>query len=97
MKGIFFSLSSFIAMSSGSDSPFSSTITGAFMLHHTFLLVALVPLAAECTGTFVQRAPAVLHHQKSCSMINVHRDHTLSARLWSQGCVLAHTLSCSEW
>ena len=43
MKGIFFSLNSFIAMSSGSDSPFSSTITGAFMLQHTSLLVALVP------------------------------------------------------
>ena len=32
MKGIFFSLSSFIAMSKGSVSPLSSTITGAFML-----------------------------------------------------------------
>ena len=33
VKGIFFSLSSFMAISSGSDSPFSSTMTGAFMLH----------------------------------------------------------------
>lgn len=62
MKGIFFSLSSFIAMSSGSDSPFSSTITGAFMLQQTFLMVALVPPCSRMHRTFVQRAPAVMHH-----------------------------------
>lgn len=50
MKGIFFSLSSFMAISSGSDSPLSSTMTGAFMLQVRMHRVARQQLLPQTCG-----------------------------------------------